>query len=108
MGDIFEVNFGNIKTNEFGSDNIYMMPVHLRKQQRNARKCHTIIEGLAEDLDLKKIGRYLAKSNQCSFTLVDDPKLGEIIQLTGDKREQVKKFLIDEQICKEDQINMHG
>jgi len=29
--------------------------VHIRVQQRNGRKCITLIEGLAEDLDIKRI-----------------------------------------------------
>ena len=91
-----------------GLGGIYDTPVHIRKTQRNARKCHTIIEGLADDLDLKKIGKYLAKTNQCSYTVISDPKYGQVIQLTGDKKEFVKKFLIDEQICKSGQIHLHG
>ena len=29
--------------------------VHIRKQARNGKKCMTIIEGLADELDTKKI-----------------------------------------------------
>ena len=29
--------------------------IHIRVQQRNGRKCITLIEGLAEDLDIKRI-----------------------------------------------------
>jgi translation initiation factor 1 len=100
MGDL------NFNSNGFGD--IYDIPIHIRKTQRNARKCHTTIEGLPEDLDLQKIGKHFAKKNQCSYTIVSSPKYGQVIQLTGDKKEFVKKFLIDEQICKEDQIHLHG
>ena len=31
--------------------------IHIRVQQRNGRKCLTLIHGLANDLDLKKIIR---------------------------------------------------
>jgi translation initiation factor 1 len=97
MSDLFTLEEG-----------IYSKPVHIRKTQRNARKCFTIIEGLADDLDLKKISKYLAKKNQCSSTILDDEKFGQVIKLTGDKRDDVKKFLIDEQICNEEQIHTHG
>jgi translation initiation factor 1 len=97
MSDLFSLEEG-----------IYSKPVHLRKTQRNARKCFTIIEGLADDLDLKKIGKYLAKKNQCSATIFDDEKFGQVIKLTGDKREEVKEFLVREDICKSEQIHIHG
>jgi len=89
-------------------EDVYSKPVHIRKTQRNARKCFTIIEGLAEDLDLKKISKFLAKQTQCSATILSDEKFGEVIKLTGDKRDFVKKFLIDEKICTTDQIHIHG
>jgi len=33
--------------------------VHIRVQQRNGRKCITLIEGLADDLDIKRICKVL-------------------------------------------------
>jgi translation initiation factor 1 len=89
-------------------EGIYSKPVHLRKTQRNARKCFTIIEGLAEDLDLKKICKHLSKENQCSGAILEDEKFGQVIKLTGDKRDEVKEFLIKEDICKAAQIFVHG
>ncbi len=97
MSDLFTLEQG-----------VYSQPVHIRKTQRNARKCFTIIEGLADDLDLKKIGKYLAKKNQCSATILTDEKFGEVLKLTGDKREEVKAFLLREDICKAAQIHIHG
>ena len=35
--------------------------VHIRVQQRNGRKCVTTVQGLADDLDLKKIVKYVKK-----------------------------------------------
>jgi translation initiation factor 1 len=99
---------GDLNFDSNGLGGIYDTPVHVRRAARNARKCHTIIEGLPKDLDLKKIGKYLAKKNQCSYTVINDPKYGEVIQLTGDKRDFVKKFLVDEEICKAEQIHLHG
>ena len=97
MSDLFSLEQG-----------VYSQPVHIRKTQRNARKCFTIIEGLADDLDLKKISTYLAKKNQCSATILHDEKFGQVIKLTGDKRDEVKQFLLDEDICKAEQIHIHG
>ena len=36
--------------------------VHIRIQQRNGRKCITLVQGIADDLDLHKILKYLKKS----------------------------------------------
>ena len=83
--------------------------VHIRKQARNGKKCMTIIEGLADDLDITKISKHLAKLLQCSSTiLLKDDKVTEVIKLTGDKIKEVKQFLIKEQIYKEKNIIIHG
>ena len=55
------VNFKNANdpfatTKEEGRDN---SKIHIRVQQRNGRKCITTVQGLAEDLDIKKIAKAL-------------------------------------------------
>ena len=40
----------------------YISDVHIRVQQRNGRKCVTTIQGLAEDLDQKKICKFFRKA----------------------------------------------
>ncbi len=82
--------------------------VHVRVQQRNGRKCITTVEGLADDLDLHKITRALKKTFQCNGSVTEDPELGEIIQLSGDQRTNVREFFVDQEVCFEDQIVIHG
>lgn len=82
--------------------------VHIRMQQRNGRKCITTIQGLANDLDIAKITRALKKTFQCNGSITQDPELGEVIQLSGDQRTNVRKFFIEEEVCYEDQIVLHG
>ena len=82
--------------------------VDIRKQARNGRKCMTLIEGLAEDLDIKKIAKHLAKTLQCSASILQNEKVGEVIKLSGDKIKEVKEFLIKEEIYKESNIIIHG
>mgnify|MGYP001973826101 FL=1 len=48
------------------------------------------------------------KKFNCNGTIVDDPDLGQIIQLQGDQRKVVAQFLIDEKIAKKDVIKIHG
>jgi translation initiation factor 1 len=90
---------------EDGKDN---SKIHVRVQQRNGRKCITTIQGLADDLDSKMITRALKKTFQCNGTVNNDLELGEIVQLSGDQRTNVRDFFIDQEICHEDQIVIHG
>ena len=81
--------------------------VHVRVQQRNKRKCWTLIEGLDEkEHELKPILKSMKKKFSCDGSIqnkTEDP----ILQLTGDQRENVVPFLrklgIDE-----DDIVIHG
>merc|ERR1712072_838144 len=81
--------------------------VHIRVQQRNGRKCLTTVQGIAPDLDLKKILRYIKKAFNCNGTVVDD-KAGAVIQLQGDQRGNVQKFLVKENICNAEEVKVHG
>jgi translation initiation factor 1 len=59
-------------------------------------------------LDLKKIARALKKTFQCNGSVTMDSELGEILQLSGDKRTNVRDFFVDQEVCHEDQIVIHG
>ena len=82
--------------------------IHIRVQQRNGRKCITTIQGLADDLDAKRIARALKKTFQCNGNVKNEGDLGEVIQLSGDQRANVRDFFIDQEICHDDQIVLHG
>lgn len=57
--------------------------VHIRNQQRNGRKSLTIITGLADDLDLKKILKVMRKMFSTNGTIMMDDEIGEVLQLQG-------------------------
>ncbi|KAF8820471.1 putative translation initiation factor SUI1 [Cardiosporidium cionae] len=82
--------------------------IHIRNQQRNGRKSVTTVQGLDKGLDLKKIVRALKKEFSCNGTVIDHDEFGSIIQLQGDKRQDVKEFLSREKICALDQMRIHG
>ena len=82
--------------------------IHVRVQQRNGRKCITTVQGLGSDLDLKKIARALKKTFQCNGSVTVDDELGEILQLSGDQRTNIRAFFVDQEVCHEDQIVIHG
>lgn len=77
-------------------------------EKRNGRQCFTIISDMAEDLDLKKICRYLKKTLNCGGNVLKDETLGEVIRLTGDQKQSVIDFLINQQIYKADEITLKG
>lgn len=77
-----------------------------------ARSCAsflTLVQGLPEDLDLKKILRACRKNFHCNGALVPDKEKGsEVIQLQGDQRHILREFLCDQEICREDELVIHG
>ncbi|KAF7920278.1 uncharacterized protein EAE98_008971 [Botrytis deweyae] len=78
--------------------------VHVRAQQTQGRpkigkdgkrKPHwvTTIEGLPEKFEKKKIVKHFKKALACAGKIVEDETWGEVIQLQGDYRDVVFKFL---------------
>jgi len=82
--------------------------VTIAVQKRNGRKCITTVTGLADDLDLKLILSHIKKTHSCNGSVIKDETFGEIIKLSGDQRENMYKFLIEEQINKEEDIIVKG
>tara|TARA_B110000014_G_C19609061_1_gene322483 strand:+ start:79 stop:396 length:318 start_codon:yes stop_codon:yes gene_type:complete len=94
--------------NPFESKDAPSVTVHIRIQQRNGRKCITTIQGLPEEADLKKLTKHAKRTFSCNGAVVIDEEEGKIIQLQGDQRENIKKFLIKENLVEETDIKIHG
>ena len=105
------MNTDDIITNKLNTikhiDNIQNI-VHLRVQNRNNRKKITICQGLEDDLDLKKILKYLKKMYSTNGWISIDTDGNEIIMFNGDIREQIKEFLTRFNIVHKDFIKIHG
>ncbi|XP_049931595.1 protein translation factor SUI1 homolog 2-like isoform X1 [Nymphaea colorata] len=82
--------------------------VHVRIQQRNGRKCLTTVQGLKKEFSYNKILKDLKKEFCCNGTVVQDPELGQVIQLQGDQRKNVSTFLVQAGIVKKEHIKIHG
>ena len=95
--------FEEEKEKELDNDKV---TIFLRK--RNNRQSDTNIYGMAKDLDLKKILSYLKRKHNCSGAIKDDTEFGEVMTLTGDQKENVFNFLVDQQIYKKEQIIFKG
>lgn len=81
--------------------------IHLRSQMRNGKKSITIVEDLPQDLDLKKIVKYIKKKFQCNGSIknVDEKN---IIQFSGDQRENIFNFFVENKIADAENIIVHG
>ncbi|KAK4286253.1 hypothetical protein QN277_002834 [Acacia crassicarpa] len=82
--------------------------VHVRIQQRNGRKSLTTVQGLKKEYSYSKILKDLKKEFCCNGNVVQDPELGQVIQLQGDQRKNVSSFLVEAGIVKKEQIKIHG
>lgn len=77
--------------------------IHIRLFHRNARKTITTLEGLNKDLNFKKLLDHLKRKFNCNGAIKEN-----IISFSGDQRENLTKFLIEEGIANQDQIKIHG
>lgn len=104
------LDFDQDVTNEQKSSQRPLSQVHIRIVQRG-KKCLTFIEGLADDLDLNKIAKYIRKQFDTGSAVVFNKKTeAYYIQISGDHREAAKAFLIKYKIWEEPDppIQMHG
>lgn len=84
---------------------------HIRIQQRNGKKAITTLQGLEDDLDVKRICKYMRKSFNCNGNVKKDKFDEDIIQLQGDQRENIKQWLLDQQIIEKQEVSrivVHG
>ena len=68
----------------------------------------TAVRGLPEDLDMRKLTRHFKKAWCCNGNTNKHSEWGDIIQLQGDHRRDIAKFLIDEGISTKEEIKIHG
>ena len=85
--------------------------LHIRVQQRNGKKSITTVQGFETDLDVKRICKHMRKHFNCNGNVTSDPEKGEVIQLQGDQRDNVKEWILVQEIISKneaDRIVIHG
>ncbi len=95
----------------FASSSLAKNKYHVRVQQRNGRKCITTLDGLEDDLDLKRICRAMRNAFSCNGNVTKKEDDTEVIQLQGDQRENIKLWLLEQEIIlknESDRIVIHG
>ncbi len=80
----------------------------MRIQLRSGRRYVTTVQGLSNDFDHNKIVEDMKRTFNCNAVVVNDEELGPIISLVGDQRENVRAFLLDLEICREEQLKVWG
>ncbi|KAJ1911622.1 Eukaryotic translation initiation factor 1b [Mycoemilia scoparia] len=103
-GDPFAQSFDN----EFEEPSVLKNKIHIRIQQRNGRKTLTTLQGLSSDYDFKRLLKAFKKVFACNGTIIKDETYGEVIQLQGDQRQNIKSFLVEEGLSKKSDIEVHG
>jgi translation initiation factor 1 len=85
--------------------------IDIRFQQMGPRSI-TLIEGLDDDLDIKRISKAMKKQFNCAASIHKDKDEKEIIKLQGDHRQSVREWIISQGILTEaeadNRIVMHG
>jgi translation initiation factor SUI1 len=104
---------GNIQSDE--TNTIKKEKVHIRKQQRNRRKCIVTISGLAPYLEnskknMKKLAKQLQKNiTHSSISVKEDKEYGLVMVIQGDWRKEIKNWLLEHKIIEnKEKIVLHG
>tara|TARA_B100000902_G_scaffold300542_1_gene288158 strand:- start:587 stop:889 length:303 start_codon:yes stop_codon:yes gene_type:complete len=98
-----DINFG-----EENNSTVVKDKVTISKQQRNGRKCWTIIENFANNMDIEDIKKFIKlikKKKCCNGSYQNDNK---IIQLQGDQTDFVKELICNQYEYNEEDILVKG
>lgn len=95
----------------FAASSLAKNKYHVRVQQRNGRKCITTLDGLEDDLDLKRICRAMRNAFSCNGNVTQKEDGSEVIQLQGDQRENIKQWLLEKEVILKHEVHrimIHG
>jgi translation initiation factor SUI1 len=85
--------------------------IHIRSQQMGS-KWITMIEDLDEDLDLKRIARYMKRALNCAVAVCEDSDGKEYIKIQGNKKQDARDWLVANEVLTEkeakERLVLHG
>lgn len=73
----------------------------IRVIRQSARRAITMIEGLDDDLDLKRICKYMKRFFNTNGCVIDD----KVIQLQGYFKDEAREWLVKEEVLTESEAN---
>ena len=90
-------------------DKKFNFNIHIRYQQRNAKKYITSIEGLtSEDIDVKNFIKKIKKTFGCGANKTTNKHGALVIQIQGDQRRNIYLLLQKKYGFSKDNIIIHG
>jgi translation initiation factor SUI1 len=98
----------NIQFEDINKELFKNSKVTISVEKRGGKQFITNVIGMAEDLDLHKILSYLKKKHNCNGSILKDKTYGEVMSFTGDQKENIYNFLINEQIYEKEDIIIKG
>lgn len=90
----------------FGDETHFVVDVTVK--QRNGRKMITHIANIPNEYDLPKILKYMKRICKCGGAILKTEEGEEVIQLSGDQRQNVFDFLIQYDVMDKHNIKIHG
>ncbi|ORC88722.1 translation factor SUI1 [Trypanosoma theileri] len=82
--------------------------VHIRVQQRKGKKFVTSVQGLNQALNFRRINREFQRRWGCNGTVIETPEAGIVIQLQGNWSEEIRQFLLAENMATEQNLEIHS
>ena len=96
-----------VQTSNMVSSASFKGEIHIKIRSRGGKKFVTMVEGLdGNDLNLDDLAVKWRKMYTCSCAK-DKKKEGAIV-ISGDRREDVFEYLVNNNIAKQEQIKVHG
>ena len=104
-------NFGFNTENELFDEEMKFTnnpKIHIRIQQRNGKKSITTVSGLPSTLNFKNTLKIFKKSLNCNGCVATDEEGGQVIQVQGDQRFNIKSYILENNISLQEDIIVHG
>ena len=96
--DDFEDNFTNLKEN-----------ITIGTAQRRGRKCYTQVKNIPDIFDYDRILKFWKKNFKCGGSIKKDEETGKLfVEVAGDHRDEISKFLTYMGICSSENIRIQG
>lgn len=107
-GEILNFKNNNNIFEEDEIENINKQTIKISVKQRKANKFLTIIEGIDTKYDYKNLLSDMKKDFQCNGAIVQNKKKETVIQLNGNHKDKIYKFLIKNDLATSDMIKLSG
>ena len=106
IGGLFIDNSGVQEEMDAFEDAGHKNKIHIRYQKRNNKKVWTKIEGIEKEI-AKKITKTWKKGWGCNASIQKEED-NHVIILNGDHRGKVSRYLLENKIAEEIDIEIHG